>query len=129
MEEAGPRVRRGHQAGPEVITRPLSHPPGFNASGTDEASAGQYARREDVEEFKRKLNDAVAANPKAAESAMESVYAEEVRSWASRTYISVLGTVAATLVKQRKPAVVCCGYCGSRLTGLTCNECGERRLA
>jgi len=104
-------------------------PTGFNATGTDEASAGQYARREDVSEFKRKLNDAVAANPRAPETAMESVYAEEVRSWANRVYDSVVGTVAATMVKQRKPAVGCCGYCGSRLTGLTCNECGERRLA
>lgn len=112
-----------------MITRPLSHPPGFNASGTDEASAGQYARREDVEEFKRKLNAAVSVNPKAAESAMESVYAEEVRLWDRGVYGSVLGTVAATLVKQRKPAVGCCGYCGSRLTGHTCATCGERRLA
>lgn len=117
-------MRRGHQAGPEVITRPLSQPPGFNASGTDEASAGQYARREDVSEFKRKLNDAVAAKKDTW-----SVYAEEVKSWAHWVHDPVVEAVAATMVKQRKPAVGCCGYCGSRLTGLTCNECGERRLA
>ena len=112
-----------------MITRPLSQQPGFNASGTDEASAGEYARREDVNEFKRKLNAAVAANPRAPETAMESVYAEEVRSWAHWVHDPVVEAVAATMVKQRKPGLGCCGYCGSRLTGLTCNECGERRLA
>ncbi len=96
----------------------------FGPAGCDVASNGQYARREDVAEFKRLTREQQEAGAAAA----QSPYLYELAKWVDSVRPVVVGAVAATAVKKPVPQVIHCGYCGGRLDSRVCVECGERLL-
>jgi len=91
---------------------------GFGTAGCDVASNGQYARREDIEAFKRQATDFPTQSP----------YVGELSKWVVSVRPIVSEAVKATAVKKPVPQVIHCGYCGDRLASRVCVECGERLL-